>query len=700
MPPNQEACKLLATSLKTSADLIKAHNDVRAAVAEAIELMISIKWGGSLVGTIASEFVSLIASVASEAASVFVGAVSNTVKTFVEGMFDKVLLILLAFPTAIFSLVSIPLDQAKKSTEAEYRFLRKAEKNMRVILSIIQKWTRTRSGHEYYEQMRDSLPLITQAIQLANDIITDLVGSPFSAPERVPDGFNSAFDESKYKQMKGLINRAIDITRPKSTIDQRLGINRRLEADKQRRYAQKRKAINTQYRIDRAGLNQSHRENLARISGEFSSTDDPGALGSIRDSGENINGATQEYVENLKYQDRLKQLDEKRKTDLADALIEAEQESLLNSQNYVASLGNNLAAFTYDIEILGRNLSDLVNNTGRAFSRNKESQLFCNNITNMDGLIRSLINEMIQALRRVGNGAAAPAAASIESARHQLEEVEDLFLRDTTLYGSPSMTSAGMAGDVFFGNTYLLSADALLNSTITESLVDLINSDDVLQDSNDEFNEFTTELSQIPDWDGKPNVWAVDIANSATSPYIQLTVDLTTALAKLPILSFSSRETDRLEMRAIITRSNNTFRSLRVHNRAVRRVLNSYTPYMASEAGDLKSILGRAGLLKEFATTMSVASVTATLVSSLATSDGNGVSYESCSRTYPDLFDDIDLAGAAATSEANMPAEQESEAFTENAEIVEDDTKTVKKAMVTSADANSGIDENIGEITE
>jgi len=668
MPPTRESCEALESRLSQKASFIEAYESVRDSVFDIGSSLFTLKYGGGLADALSSELVAMVSSVASDAAEAFSDSATSASNAVIEEILNKFMIIFLSAPTALYSIVSIPHDQAKKAVEAESIFIAKAKNNIDTALRIILKWTASKSGNDFFAQMKDSLPLITRAIQLSEDIITGL---------RNQD--NSVFDEAKYNLMKGLIQEAVEITKPKSAIADKFGIRQRIESDKERRYAEKKAKIIDDYKKSKADINRSHKEDIASVSGTLNSSGS--SLSSISSLSDNVGAASKEYAINLLYQNRLRDLEAEKKVRLAGAKAQAEAEALADSQNWIPDIGDINAQFSYDMELLLKSLTDLLLNIVKAAAKNRESQSYCNNITDMNNLIRNLINEIIEALRKTGNLAGSAAAVVIEEAQTNLEQAQELFERDIERYGGSSITATALSRDVALGHAYIRSADVSLGSAITDSLIESVNADDTLESADESFADFIRDLANIPDWDGRRNVWAVDIANSSLSPYVQLTADLTTLISKVSILSFSSNDEDRLEMRNLIIESNRTFRVIKAHNLRVNSVLGSYIPYSSSEMGDIKRILSRAGVLKEFALTMSLVATTANIVAysvSFAFGADDGVNYDSCSKAFPDIFDSQEVASAAASAEADIPAEQESEAFNETSEDNEDDIKATK----------------------
>lgn len=667
MPPPKAACQIIATTYEVKAELISRIKDVRDAVLKAVKLRNVLKYGINIADALGGELVAAIGSVASQVATTLLGSVSGIASSVMEGVLNKLLQILLAFPTAIFSIVAIPHEAAKDAVAAERRYLSKCQNNVRTILRLVLKWTKGVSGQRYYEQIRDALPFIESAINLAGAVIRDLENTE-----------NSVFDESKYNQMRNNLAQAIQITTPFSVLDNTLQISNRIEQDKNRIYREKATAINTKYRQDKADA--AERFQKKTIEARAGNSGNNSSLNML-------SNATKEQYTNLAYQNEVQNLDNQRKVALSRAEGEAEIEAIKQSSNITNNLKNVIGDFANDMQILQEQLTQLLDNTRDAFLKYKESQVLCGNIYDSRNIIKNIVNQLISLIRAGSNEAGQALSIPIETAQGLMEGVRDDFQDDVDRYvaSDSGISSTELSLSVVLGNGGLTAAESLLNTSVTDSLIAIINSDDVLQASDERFEQFLQDLSDIPDWDGDRGVWAVDVVNSATSPYVQLVADCTEALAKIPALAITSKESDKRRISQLIRDVDDGFRTLNRHNRVVDNVLGSYTPYMASEAGDIKAILASAGLLRNFALAMSITTLAADILSTTKGELGDEFpTYQRCKDAYPDLFDNLDLAVSSVTSKQDMPAEQESNEFQEKSEEKEIDLNAAREISDTT----------------
>jgi len=639
MPPPKQACETILNIQLATVKIIKRVREISENLRTLLENKSKLKYGIiNLLDVLGAEMLTAITTVAASTAKAILGAVSGMASVLLESILSSVLKILLANPTAIFSLVAIPHCQAVKAVQEERNFLQRARRNMRTILFIILKWTQGVGGARFYEQIKSALPYIQAAIALSVDIIHDLEGDPSEEGETR----NARFNESKYRAMQRNLEAAIETTTPDSIVDTKFQITKKVEQNREKKYRALAEKIEDDYGKKRRNLSIWYSERALAIS---------------QDS-ESIASALKEEGLRHQYATRRKILETERKEKLHAAELEAAASALVDKSAYLNAIGGVAAEFASDIEILGQNLFEFIDNLKDAYSAYRRSQNLCHAIYIIRDLITNLINEVIDMLRKTSNATASAAIKSFETSQSVMETVEDMFSQDAAKYEDPTqkVSSTELATSVATGHAMLSSADALLDGTITQSLVDLINSDDVLQLANEDFEKFHQALTQIPDWDGELGVWAVSPTDAEISPYIQMIADATTVLAKVPVLAISNDVDDREKVTMVLKSLNNTFKTLINHNFVVSNTLNSYVPYMSSEAGNLIRILANAGLLENFATAMSVAALVSDIVISVIKGglDDTMPTYANCRAAFPELYNNAEAAEAAALGNANI----------------------------------------------
>lgn len=635
MPPSKPACKSLADGYKVFGQLTDKLSDIRDAISSVSKFKTQILYGlVDISDAIGAELLGAVTSITSQVSENILGSVSKMSSEIFNRVFESLLKILLIFPTSVFSLVAIPHDAALKSTIRERRYLRKADESLRRILYIIIKWTKGRSGSDYRKQMEDSLPFIINAIKLSGDLIQGLQGSPTRDGEV---GNNSVFKEGVYDRLRSSLRTAIDLSRPESEVEKKLQINKRLENEKKRIYERKASSIKQEYSRRKKNISDEYQDDLPVISGKAASR---------------LQDAIDEQKVTFKYKERLSNLETWKEERLLAADVEAQTEALANKDVWISAVTSVRNQFVIDMKTLEDELFDMLENIKDAFIQYESSRLHCNTIFNIRGIISTLVEEMVAYMRRFGNAAVGPLVSSLETADSYMEVARDRYQDATD--PRTNLSSVEYVKELSIGHGSLITAESIIDATVSDGLIDLINQDDVLSAEDAEFDEFIRQLSLIPDWDGETNVWAVDPANASISPYIQLIANITEMLAKTPILSVRNRDSDRSRVNSLMNGVKNDFKTLRRHNSRVMNVLTSYTPYIGSEAGDLMKLLSRAGLLKTFSTTMSLSTLVTTLLSNYETTIGNEFpTYKNCSESYPELFSDEATLGGAVDNKIN-----------------------------------------------
>jgi len=645
MSPPKIACQVQANLLSTTAKLIEKVESISLTVNSIIALVAKVKYGILNFTDMASaELISAVSSIAANAAQVALGAISKASAALLEAILSSLLKILLAFPTAIFSLVAIPQDQAIDAADKERLYLLNAKANLKRIISIIIHWTNGFDSNKYYKQMINAIPYINKAFELCEELIIELEGSPTEDDSEL----NSRFNESKYNSLRGNILQAIEITKPSSVIVENSRITQIIEKKRVDTYQSEANVINNKYAIKKSELVEWYHNETVKNTPENEDK-----------WGERLGDSLKLEGIKLEYATRLKALNVSKKEELAIAELNSSSQGIIDKSAYVESALGLAARFRNDMQVLSNELFQFIKNIKDAFLQYKRCQVMCNTIYNIEGLIKKLIGEIIKLLKNVGNGASSVIVKVLETSSALISFTHDKFEDNIDRYedSSKDISTSEMSTTIVTGNGALMSANSALSASVTDSLIQLINSDDTMENSDDNFREFINNMANISDWDGKLNIWSVDHLNASVSPYSKLISDSTTMLAKIPKLAFSTDEEDRLKLRGTITVVNKLFKVLFAHNSEVSSVLYSYTPYRASETGDLKKILATANLLDQFALGMSITS----LITELAmmnvefSIDEALPTLSNCQAAYPDLYQDEGIQKAIAILKGSIP---------------------------------------------
>jgi len=657
MAPPKAACQAIADVETAYAEVLAKIAAVRQTIADIFALRLKIRFGifSSLLDAVGAELVSAAESVAADISQSVMSAVSSASAAVLNAILAPLLKILLSVPTALFSLVAIPRTQCLQYLQDERRYLILAQGNFRMISGILAKWTNTGGGDHYYSQMKQSLPLIQQAIDFCIDIVDELNQDPL------------VFNQSKYAQLQQNLSAAIDLTKPFNSISSMTGFKQQIESDRSKRYEVLSNAINAKYVIKRNQVTAFYQADMAAIPPNTTVpllTKGPSAfqkeVGRDRQTIAQLNsGALTNAVKEEKarqtYEQRLANLDTQKTIELARAQTDANEDALIHGSDIAKSLQGVAAEFTYDLQIVTQQLSEFADNMKTAYLRYQGTKLTANTIYRSDALIRGIIQWIIDAMRTINSGAKQGVILPMDGARSMLEIVDEKFTEDISKYEAPdkNISATGLTIDLFLGNQLLTTADAMLDATITSSLIALLNAPNILQDSTGEFDVYIGKIAAIPDWDGATNIWAIDFINAAPAPYIASIADVLSLVSK--IASFQS---SKQSINNIFQKMDASLTKMIRHNLLVEGVIQSYVPYVGSDAGNITAILSKAGLLTQFASAMSMVGLVDSIISTLPANLDNSVpNHANCQAAYPDMYADPTLSDAAAAIAMNTPSD-------------------------------------------
>jgi hypothetical protein len=664
--PPTFACANLSETYQTKAKAISTLQQIEADISKIIKAILSIKYGWlNIVDALGADVVAAVASAAESMAQSVLAGASTAMSSILEAIFAKILYILLSFPDAIFSLVAIPLEQAQASAIREQSYMSKAQADLLAIRSIMNKWFKGMDGSRFYRQLKEALPLVDNALKDIRQMLSELN----------INGNDFTFDQAKYNNLLSDINSAITVTKSSSVLLQQSHYTdsttekwdneRKAAIDKiNAKYTIQQKALDDKYTSDimqaKLGIkpisvNNMTAADILNQSKALSSAIDrfPGQASN------NLNVSIDITKITNKYDSDTKALSIKQGVEIgiAEASINYSMKKALSD---ISTAGVNLLeAFRNDMITLGNYLTSFLGNIKNAYTSQLSCQQYCNTVYNIRSLIQMLIKYIIELLRGTGAAADLIAQGTLTSAESMLTVVDNMFTNEIANYENDSSKRTGaakMSATLATGNVMLQTTDALLNGMITASLINLINSHDVLESDNKSFDLFLGRLADIPDWNGNLSIWAVSPLSSVSiNPYLQLISDVSAMLVKIPISGFSMNSTDKSDIANMVTDVNNGFKAILDHNNLVIGVLNSYVPFQCpSCAVQLKKLLQNLGLLNTFATALSLADVVGEMANSAGiTSNDQIVNLKNCTSYYPDYFSDPTSAAAGELEEAN-----------------------------------------------
>jgi hypothetical protein len=636
--PPVQACEILAVAVNTEAKILKAWKDILEGINKIKKMRWSILYGVlDIADIIGTEAFSAISITSSSITNAVLKGVSGAINSLLEAILSQILSILLAFPNSIFSLVAIPLERAIETANKERYYLLKARKNIQYINSIIRKWAANIDGSYYYKQMLTSMPYITRVLTLIQQMLSEL-----SVNWQNENSSNAMFDQSKYRELKALLRQAISITQSSSILDTNAQFSKSIA-----------NALNIQRQNHIISIEKKYQERKKQLDTAFMNR-----LESANAKGNTVKEHLQVSLINLDWANQTKQMQAEKKAEISLAQADINYQQLLSTISMIHK-DNIQDSFAADMNLLGNYLSEFLDNITAAYKQNLQCQNFCGTVYNIRTLIQRLVKYILNLLRQTGNVSSLIATEALEGAEALVATAQNLFQQKIKDYQDQTnafkTSSAVMSVGLTSGNILLETADATMNSVITDSLIKLINSDDVLAANNKEFNAFLKRMEKIPDWNNQNGSWITNLVGGVTlNPYIQLIANATELVTMIPILAFSGKSKASSLLIGITNSVDKEFKKVLRHNSIVTTVINSYTPYQSSECGNLKKLLNQIGLLDAFADGLNFSTVVDSFIK-MADLSPNYIEPNliNCRTYYPDLFNDVDAVAYAYESEAN-----------------------------------------------
>lgn len=653
MAPDREACEIMKTILDGRLKMKEAIQKSREIVKKISSLRIQLKYGIVNFGDfIAGELLSAVQAVAASVVDSLLGSASGLMKKLLEQMISKLVTVFLSAPEYVYALIAFPLDGARQATIRERMLLAQAEEHYNTMNQIVAKWLSKEVGRtSFYTQMRNALGYIQKSIRDIERMIVDLEGTDGYQTDK--DARNAYFNEGVFKRIQTNILIAAEITKPQSNIDKVLGISRGITdaqnrvrskavSDVNRAFDAKKKINNAERTAAILELNRNTNINIS-VDGTSSVNE------ALENTAKNVMADLQRKRINERWASKNELFERERQTQISVA--ETAASTMFNPRDVTTSIAGNVKAmkeeFKEDMELLASSAKEYMRKIVRAYLNNKASQLMSNSCYTIRDLISKLIQELLKVIREVGNASSKTILFGLNNAASMLEVVDESFSEHVKSFKEGGDVSpARMASDLASGHGLIVSSSALLNSTVTESLIKLINADDELFAADVSMGRFMSALERIPDWDDRKKIWAVSpLETSVLNPYIQLLADSTKASLMLAIYlgtgSIGSRKA-----KSLINDISKKFRFVKKHNEIVLSTLYSYEPMVGSEITDMMNSLKISGLFAAFAATMSLTSLIRNIVnrdaatSSAATEYTDAITYFNCKAFYPDLFED------------------------------------------------------------
>ena len=429
-----------ATRAKFCENYIMATNaviSVRDKIARALKL---IKHPTQILGAAAAAITDLAASIVAGAIASAGAAVAGAAAAILQQIFELILEILLAGPEALASIMAIPLRKAKRAAQDEIAALTAAQQNLDSIFSILNKWLGGFGGDEYIDRIKQTIPLINEAVHYIGNMKDDLKGSP------------AFFDENKYNVIIGDISQAIDITKPTPIIYELAGIDQKsdlniaaaIESRRINKLNEYLDTIDVWYAGEKDRIDKKRSDAISAAFAAFPSDNKniitnrmttPGITGAVANLSAGkpeeakralaVSKAESTYIADIEKIDA----DKNYRIQAANvkSRIWSESASPLNGNNLKKTgkaIGSAISdAFLQDMNSLKAALQDLGTSIITAYAMNKKSQIYTNAAYKAKDLIQAMLRFFIGAAYYAGKASAPVASAALESARVILSKV-------------------------------------------------------------------------------------------------------------------------------------------------------------------------------------------------------------------------------------------------------------------------------------
>lgn len=592
-------CDNLLELNKKAIAIQKKIDDIRAAIAKIRQFKLGAALK-SVADNVGAELTAIAGQLASQIVSSAAGAISGAMAAILQMVFKQILRILLAGPTAIFSMINMPLDKAKKHTQREKVKLLSAKGHMTVCVKIISKWLSGFGGEKYVKQMKDAMPYIEKTVSGIQSILNEL---------NVPEGQTPYFNSTAYNNVLLNLRNAVDITEPKSSVLEKLDFQTNIEADQDEeinRYLDD-PAYGLDIGIGSISMNDYRDQKKLDYAKEY--TDRISSINASRNpsnvSSWNVVASTQENLKRIASEADISFAKSKYKLQIEglDNWYEINKQIVINrvkftrvdviGRSVIRSKDRLAAEFSADYNELTKNLKAMRSDIIDAFADYKQSQLFTGITYGALDRLQALMQFFIDAAAYGAFGSVQVAVTALEQSQEVILDTRDTFSSDISNASSGELLAAKASLDVAIGNIELKTADAIMRATLVKNLTDSINLKKALENESVKFDLFRGEVESIPDFNGQLNKWGVnDPASLAdVGKYMSLLGSIVKLAASAP-----SMITGGNRMMSQVKEVNRTFDEMISHNSKVENALYSYTPYQNEMTNELKTMLDSMGL--------------------------------------------------------------------------------------------------------
>jgi hypothetical protein len=623
-PPPREACQARAAADNAKISITEKIKKIKRAVLDANYKLVAFKFGSSaknFLRSVSADALSAINSTADAVAQNVLGAVSQASSFLFAQLFAAIIRVVLSAPTALFSIMAIPYEQAVKANNRERAYLYKAKRNLANLQSIVLRWNKSANGPNYYKQIKEADKYVKAAIGYAKSLLSKL--------DLDSQNDNGYFDEGDYSGLKANLQHAIKLTVIKPYSSSGFNISQIVDNDKQNIYNRNIKTVNAEYAERKRYITKTY---TSKIQDTSNTTGSKRTMLDKTKSSYNEDGLKTDYQYQMT---ALNSWYELRKTQVAS---DAQYKAYLNGSNYVKSYEGESAQFVFDMNYMMKELSDYVENVRRAAEYYADSQVYCNSVYNSRIIIRNLIDEALYLMRQTASLSKDAAIAVIEKANALLEMTHDKFVKILI----QDVTPTEMCLAITQGHQLLVTSDKALSASITAELIKMINSSDDMDAETQAFNDFVKRLEEIKDFDGRPKNW-IKMEPAGVPPFVDLVATSASMSYLVPLNLTSNKKKDRDNINKLFSKSQSLLSTMVSHNGVVKQALGSYQPYNGSDIGDLKEMLSKLGCLSTFARFGSILMVSSEIAiksmgSVMARFNPSTPTTGNCKRAYPELY--------------------------------------------------------------
>jgi len=632
MAPPKEACEILAIPVNVQAEIIEKYLKIRDTIRKVLEILAKIKYGiANISSLIGSELLAVVKSVASQLAKALLGQLSQAIAALLQAILKELLEFLMGYPKLVFALVAIPHKSATDSARNERMSLNRARGNMDVILSIIKKWGKKKINKaQYYAQIVKAMPALKRSIDALNSVIEGLEG----VPDEDTGDLNSSFDEAKYSVARINLKKAIKELEPTARTSVAANLLQATDTSVQQFMAKETTKINKEYVVRKSTIDATFQTESQAAKNEIESS-----------------------KAGQKWKRGIDSLDMWRRERMVVAEINARKHALTNGSMYKKIIGGPIKEFKFDMERIADELDEFADNIKKAYIFNKKCHLACNSIVKMKSIITKLISFIITALQKIGNNAAGVlnrgltrASSMMETAYEHMADIHDRVKQ------REDVTAAEMAIKVSTSSALCISSDALMSAIVVESLIDLINSDTLIKESDEDYQLLLTNLRKVKDWNSSDKAWADKLIGGNVSPYLGMVVASRALLLRLPMMAIGGSRRSKKKITEKIRELYGKYKTTKAHNDAVQSALLTYKAWQPPQITKLIKILsalGRLGAL--FGAAMDLAALIKDMIEMVQqAADEEVPTLDLCMRYYPDLFQ-TGTGKMVATEMATIP---------------------------------------------